>query len=168
MAPKLDRELGMMRIAIEELGKTEMFRGEDVYTHMVFAEKILDPAKQARVKASTSGLWNVQDELPEILHGKIPENQTSWTAFAQAIKDVNMGHIQEEVREYKVKAAEAKNSKDHHRSSQLTHQSNQNPVGRYSYISTAKQSFNSVRPIQQHEQRRGKLVQCSSTMTTSN
>ena len=44
-APELERELGVMRIAMEELGKTKKYRGEDVYTHMVFTEKILDLAK---------------------------------------------------------------------------------------------------------------------------
>ena len=104
-APELERELGAMRITTEELGKTEKFRGEEVYTHMIFAEKILDLAKRAKIEGSTSGLWNVRDELPEILREKVPENQTSWTAFAQAIKDVNMGHIREGVRKYKDKAA---------------------------------------------------------------
>ena len=87
-APELERELGAMRMKTEELGKTEKYRGEDVYTHMVFAERILDLAKRAKIEGSMSGLWNVRDELPEILREKIPENQTSWTAFAQAIKDI--------------------------------------------------------------------------------
>jgi hypothetical protein len=104
-APELERELGAMRIKTEELGKTEKYRGEDVYTHMIFAERILDLAKRAKVEASTSGLWNVRDELPEVLREKIPENQGSWTAFAQAIKDVDMGHICEGVRKYREKAA---------------------------------------------------------------
>jgi hypothetical protein len=104
-APELERELGAMRIATEELGKTEKYRGEDVYTHMIFAEKILDLAKRAKIEASTSGLWSVRDGLPEVLREKIPESQTSWTAFAQAIKDVDMGHIREGVRKYKEKAA---------------------------------------------------------------
>ena len=43
--------------------------------------------------------------MPEVLREKIPENQTSWTAFAQAIKNVDMGHIQEGVRKHKEKAA---------------------------------------------------------------
>jgi hypothetical protein len=47
----------------------------------------------------------VRDALPEVLREKIPENQTSWTAFVQAIKDVDMGHIREGVRKYKDKAA---------------------------------------------------------------
>ena len=104
-APELERELGAMRITTEEMGKTERYRGEDVYTHMIFAEKILDLAKRAKIETSTSGLWNVRDELPEVLREKIPEAQTSWTAFAQAIKDVDMGHIREGVRKYKDKAA---------------------------------------------------------------
>jgi hypothetical protein len=102
----LERELGAMRIRTEELGKTEKFRGEDVYyTHMIFAEKVLDLAKRAKIEGSTSGLWNVRDELPEILREKVPENQPDWTAFAQAIKDVDMSHIREGVRKYKDKAA---------------------------------------------------------------
>ena len=104
-APELERELGAMRMLMEELGKTEKYRGEEVYTHMIFAEKILDLAKRAKIETSTSGLWNVRDELPEVLREKIPENQTSWTAFAQAIKGVDMGHIREGVRKYKEKAA---------------------------------------------------------------
>ena len=104
-APELERELGAMRMKTEELGKTEKYRGEEVYTHMVFAEKVLDLAKRAKVEDTTSGLWSVQDELPEILREKIPENQTSWKAFARAIKEVDMGHIREGVRKYKEKAA---------------------------------------------------------------
>src|SRR6202522_1235880 len=104
-ATELERELGAMRITTEELGKTEKYRGEEVYTHMIFAEKILDLAKRAKVETSTSGLWKVRDELPEILREKIPENQASWTAFAQAIKDIDMGHIREGVRKHKEKAA---------------------------------------------------------------
>ena len=38
-----------------------------------------------------------------MLREKIPEGQASWTAFAQAIKDVDMGHIREGVRKHKEK-----------------------------------------------------------------
>jgi hypothetical protein len=94
-----------MRISTEELGKTEKYRGEEVYSQMIFAEKILDLAKQAKIEITTSGLWSVWDELPEVLREKIPEDQASWTAFAQAIKGVDMGHIREGVRKHKEKAA---------------------------------------------------------------
>ena len=134
--PELERELGAMRIKTEELGKTEKYRGEEVYTHMIFAEKILDLAKRAKVEGSTSGLWSVRDELPEILREKIPEDQPSWTAFAQAIKDIDMGHIREGVRKYKEKAASDAQMKADinflkqrgHRKHKLTHQDHQNPT----------------------------------------
>ena len=104
-APELERELGAMRLKMEDLGKTEKYKGEEVHTHMVFAEKILDLAKRAKIEGSTSGLWNVRDELPEVLREKIPESQPSWTAFVQAIKDVDMGHIREGVRKHKDRVA---------------------------------------------------------------
>jgi hypothetical protein len=104
-APELERELGAMRIRTEDLGKTEKYRGEAVHTHMIFAEKILDLAKRAKIETTTSGLWTVRDELPEVLREKISEDQASWTAFVQAIKDVDMGHIREGVRKFKDKAA---------------------------------------------------------------
>ena len=103
--PELERELGEMRIKTEELGKTEKYKGEEAYTHVIFAEKILDLAKRAKVEETTSSLWKVRDELPEILGEKISENQTSWTVFAQAIKSVDMGHVREGVRKFKEKAA---------------------------------------------------------------
>ena len=43
--------------------------------------------------------------MPEVLRENISENQANWVAFAQAIKDVDMGHIREGVRKYKEKAA---------------------------------------------------------------
>ena len=44
-------------------------------------------------------------QTPRGLEGEVPENQPSWTTFAQAIKNVNMGHICEGVRKYKEKIA---------------------------------------------------------------
>ena len=55
-APELERVLGAMRIKTEELGKMEKYRGEDVHMHTIFAEKILDLAKRAKVETSTSRL----------------------------------------------------------------------------------------------------------------
>ena len=105
---ELERELADMRIKPEDLGITEKYQGEDVYTHIIFAEKIIDLAKWAKIEATTSlGLFTLRDNLLEVLRDKIPENQTSWTSFANAIKAVKLGHIREGVRKYKEKVAEA-------------------------------------------------------------
>src|SRR6202522_3786708 len=63
--PETELEIikGEMGMTTEELGKTEKYRGEEVYTHMIFAEKILDLAKRAKVETSTSGLCTVRERL---------------------------------------------------------------------------------------------------------
>lgn len=90
---ELERELAGMRIKAEDLGETESYKGQDVYTHIVFTETIINLAKQAKIETTTSGLFNLQDELPDISHKKILENQTNWTSFADTIKKIDMGHI---------------------------------------------------------------------------
>ena len=98
MKLELERKLAEMRIKVKDLGMIEKYRGEDVYTHMVFAEKILDLAKQAKIETTTSlGLFMLQDNLPEVLREKVPEDQVSWMLFANAIKAVEMGYIREGV-----------------------------------------------------------------------
>jgi hypothetical protein len=55
-AAKLERELGAIRITMEKLGRTEKFRGEDVYTHTIFTEKFIDLSKQVKIETTTSSL----------------------------------------------------------------------------------------------------------------
>ena len=102
---ELERELGELRIATEDLGKTEKYMGEDVYTHVIFAKKILDIAAWAKIETTTSGLYTLRDKLPEVLREKVPENQKDWTTLCQALEGVEMSHIWEGVRKYNEKAA---------------------------------------------------------------
>ena len=104
---ELERELTEMRIKVEEEGKTEKYRGEDVYTHVVLAEKVLDLAKRAKIEATTTlGLFTLRDKLPEVLQEKVAENQTSWISFVNAIKSVELRHIREGVRKHREKQVE--------------------------------------------------------------
>ena len=90
------------------LGVTEKYWGKDVYTHVIFTEKIMDLAKRAKIEKMTSlGLFTLRDNLPEVLRERISEDQADWTSFAKAIKAVELGHIREGVRKYKERAAEA-------------------------------------------------------------
>ena len=52
MTPELE---GAMRVMIEELGKTEKYKGEEVYTHMIFAKKILNLAKCMKIETPPVG-----------------------------------------------------------------------------------------------------------------
>ena len=72
---ELERELAGMRIKTEDLGTIEKYRGEDVYTHVIFAEKVLDLAKHAKIETTASlGLFTLQDNLPEVLRERVPED----------------------------------------------------------------------------------------------
>ena len=76
-APELEREIAEMRIKTEDLGRAEKYRGQDVYTHIIFAEKILDPAKRAKIDKTTSGLFNVRDKQAG-RHLQMPSRKSTW------------------------------------------------------------------------------------------
>jgi len=102
---ELEREMGTMKIATEVLGETETYKGTKMYTHTAFAEKLFDLAKQAKIEATTSGLYVVRDNLPEVLREKVSDNQEDWTTFVAAIKAIEMGHIRDGVRKHKERIA---------------------------------------------------------------
>lgn len=102
----LERELLSMRLEVEDLGKTESFGGDNVWTHIAFAEKALDLARRAKIDTGSSSIWTVCDNLPDIIKDKVSETQATWTTFCQAIKDVDLGHIRDGVKKHKERVAE--------------------------------------------------------------
>jgi len=97
---ELERELCEMRLEVEDLGKKVKYAGEEVYTHIAFAEKALSLAKQAKISAGSNSIWKVCDELPDIIRQKVKESYSSWTEFCAAIKGVEMAHIQDGVKKH--------------------------------------------------------------------
>ena len=99
-AQDLERELLAMRLRIENLGKTERYANDDVWTHVAFAQRALDLARRAGIATGTSNIWQVRDALPDVVREKVPETQTDWTTFCEAIKKVEVGHIREGARKH--------------------------------------------------------------------
>jgi len=97
---ELERELCELRLKVEDLGKKEKYIGKEVYTHVIFAEKALSLAKQAKISTGSNSIWKVRDELPDIIHQKVKETYSSWTEFCMAIKAVEMTHIRDGVKKY--------------------------------------------------------------------
>lgn len=96
----LERELLAMRLRTETLGKTERYANDDVWTHVAFAQRALDLARRAGIAAGTSNIWQVRDALPEVVREKVPERQTDWSSFCDAIKQVDVSHIKEGARKH--------------------------------------------------------------------
>ena len=97
---ELERELCELRLKVEDLGKKEKYAGEDIYTHILFAEKALSLAKQAKISAGSNSIWKVCNELPDIIKQKVKETYTTWTKLCAAIKAVEMDHIRDGVKKY--------------------------------------------------------------------
>jgi len=106
-AVELERELVGLKLRVEDLGKKEKYGGQEVWSHIAFAENALNLARRAKIDTGTSSLWVVRDGLPEVIREKVPENQTSWATFCAAIKAVDMGHIRDGVRKHNERAEEA-------------------------------------------------------------
>ena len=67
METVLERELCELRLKVEDLEKKEKYVGEEVYTHVIFAEKALSLAKQAKISNGLNSIWKVHDKLPSII-----------------------------------------------------------------------------------------------------
>jgi hypothetical protein len=103
---ELEREILEMRLGTKELNKTETHLGVAVETHKIFADKLLDLAKRAKFEKTTTSIWQVHDNLPDILKSKIGKSHTDWMAFCKAIKDVDPSHIRDGVRKHTERIAE--------------------------------------------------------------
>ena len=97
---ELERELCELRLKVEDLGKKEKYGGEEVYTHVIFAEKALSLAKQAKINSGSNSIWKVRDELPDIIRQKVKETYSTWTEFCAAIKAVEIAHIRDGVKKH--------------------------------------------------------------------
>ncbi|KAG6821803.1 hypothetical protein H0H92_000767, partial [Tricholoma furcatifolium] len=66
----LERELQEKRLKVEDLGRTRTYGGVEAWSHIAFANKILDLATRAGIAGGTSSIFVVRDNLPEILRSK--------------------------------------------------------------------------------------------------
>ena len=103
---ELEREILEMKLETEELNKTETHLGVAVETHKVFADKLLDLEKRAKIEKTTTSIWQVRDNLPNILKSKIGESHANWIAFCRAIKDIDPSHIRDGVKKHTERIAE--------------------------------------------------------------
>jgi hypothetical protein len=97
---ELERELQGMRLRSEDLGKTEIVQGTEVYTHIAFANRALQLAKRAAIDAGSNSIWQVRDHLPDVIKDKVGESHTNWQSFCNEIKAVELAHIRDGVAKY--------------------------------------------------------------------
>ena len=92
-----EEEITGLRLKIEDLGKKEKMAGREVYSHIAWADKMMTIVKGAKIEATTTYIGHVRRELPKLLREKVGTGHTDWTAFLQAVRDVDVDHIRDGV-----------------------------------------------------------------------
>ena len=91
-----EEEITGLRLKTEDLGKKEKTAGREVYSHIVWADKMATIVKGAKIETTTTYIGHVRKELPRSLREKVGAGHTDWTAFLQAVRDVDVDYIRDE------------------------------------------------------------------------
>jgi len=140
---ELEWELCELRLKVEDLGKKEKYVGEEVYTHVIFAERALILVK---ISTGSNSIWKVRDQLPDIIWQKVKETYSTWTEFCTAIKGVEMAHIRDGVKKHQKEKEEKERTEVAIASLQCLHQQQQRhlPVTPISPMSNVSQGLQST------------------------
>jgi hypothetical protein len=92
-----EEEITGLRLKMEDLGKKEKTAGREVYSHIVWADKMATIVKGAKIETTTTYIGHVRKELPKLMREKVGGGHTDWTAFLQAVRDVDVDHIRDGV-----------------------------------------------------------------------
>ena len=97
---ELEREPCELRLKVDDLGKKGEHVEEEVWLHVVLAEKALSLARQAKINKGSNLIWKVCNKLPKIICQKVKETYPTWDEFCTAIKEVNMSHIRDGMKKH--------------------------------------------------------------------
>jgi hypothetical protein len=87
------------RLRKEELGMKLKLNDHDVCAHHTWIDKILRLVTKAGITKTTMYIKQVRHELPRPLRTKIVRVHTDWAVFAKAIREVDMGGLEQEMKE---------------------------------------------------------------------
>jgi hypothetical protein len=91
-----EEEITGLKLKMEDLGKKEKTAGREIYSHIVWADKMATTVKGAKIEATTTYIGQVRKELPRSLREKVGAGHADWTSFLQAVRDVDVDHIRDE------------------------------------------------------------------------
>ena len=91
-----EEEITGLKLKTEDLGKKEKTAGREVYSHIAWADKMGTIVKGAKIETTTTYIGHVRKELPRSLREKVGAGHADWTAFLQAVRDVDVDYIRDE------------------------------------------------------------------------
>ncbi|TFY75649.1 hypothetical protein EWM64_g8363 [Hericium alpestre] len=96
-SPELQQEMLDYRLSEDVLGTKELVGGRDVWMHVRWAAHMLSLAEQAGIAATDQNIWLIRREMPGLLKEFVGETHADWTAFAQAITDIDTSRLRDKV-----------------------------------------------------------------------
>lgn len=91
-----EEEITGLKLKTEDLGKKEKTAGREVYSHIVWVDKMATIVKGAKIETTTTYIGHVKKELPRSLREKVGAGHTDWTTFLKAVRDVDINYIRDE------------------------------------------------------------------------
>ena len=70
---------------MEDMGKKEKVAGQEVYTHIAWADKMGMVIKGAKLENTTMHIGHVRKNLPKLLREKIGAGHADWNVFLEAV-----------------------------------------------------------------------------------
>ena len=92
-----EEEITGLRLEEEDLGEKEKVTGNDVYSHIAWADKMATIVKGAKLEMTATYIGHVRKELPKLLREKVGAGHADWEKFLQAVREVDMDHIRDGV-----------------------------------------------------------------------
>jgi hypothetical protein len=96
-----EEEITGLKLKIEDMGKKEKIAGREVYSHIAWADKMAITVRGAKLEGTTTYIGHVRKDLPKMVREKVGAVHADWTAFLQAVRDVEVDHIKEGVELWK-------------------------------------------------------------------
>src|ERR1700678_3914912 len=107
-----EEEITGIKLQMDDLGKKEKTTGRETYSHIAWADKMETTVKGAKIESTTTYIGQVRKELPKLLREKVGAGHTDWTAFLQAVRDVDVDHIRDGVNMWKKEQEEQQALRD--------------------------------------------------------
>ena len=101
-----EEEIIGLQLKTEDLGKKEKTAGREVYTHIVWADKMETIVKGVKIETTTMYIRHVRKDLPDVVREKVGAGHANWMTFLQAVRDVDPAHLKEGVDLWKKKQEE--------------------------------------------------------------
>lgn len=83
----------MQKLKMEDLGKKEKDKGQDICMHIAWADKMGTIIRGVKLEDTTTYIGSMHKGLPTLLQEKIGTGHADWTAFLQVLRDIDINYI---------------------------------------------------------------------------